>query len=243
MSNLAIPSKTVLFQKEKAIRSIQELYEHVSKLEDSGGGYIKPEEGIPASDMTEEVQESLAKADSALQQHQDISGKVDKTTTVNGHALSNNVTVTKGDVGLGNVTNDAQIPLTQKGANNGVATLGSTGKIPTSQLPDAIMTGKEDKMTVVTTTSTNLSCTLGSYYVFSSAVNTLRITLPSPSDNTYVGNVILYFTTGSSPAVTITSSKSIAYQTDYAIEAECTYEVNCLYNGGAWVVIAVQIGG
>ena len=110
MSNLVIPSKTVLFQKEKAIRSIQELYEHVSKLEDSGGGYIKPEDGIPASDMTEEVQESLAKADSALQQHQDISGKVDKTTTVNGHSLSSNVTVTKGDVGLGNVTNDAQIP-------------------------------------------------------------------------------------------------------------------------------------
>ncbi|MBG2586409.1 tail fiber domain-containing protein [Klebsiella michiganensis] len=34
---------------------------------------------------------------------------VPKTTTVNGHALSSNVTVTKGDVGLGNVTNDAQV--------------------------------------------------------------------------------------------------------------------------------------
>ncbi|WP_222863423.1 hypothetical protein, partial [Enterobacter hormaechei] len=31
------------------------------------------------------------------------------TTTVNGHTLSSNVTVTKGDVGLGNVTNDAQV--------------------------------------------------------------------------------------------------------------------------------------
>ena len=37
--------------------------------------------------------------------HQDISGKVDDTTTVNGHALSGNVTVTKSDVGLGNVGN------------------------------------------------------------------------------------------------------------------------------------------
>ena len=35
----------------------------------------------------------------------DISGKVDKTTTVNGHALSGNVSVTKSDVGLGNVGN------------------------------------------------------------------------------------------------------------------------------------------
>lgn len=33
---------------------------------------------------------------------------VPKTTTVNGHALSSNVTVTAADVGLGNVTNDAQ---------------------------------------------------------------------------------------------------------------------------------------
>lgn len=176
MSNLVIPSKTVLSQREKAIRSIQELYEHVSKLEDSGGGYIKPEEGIPASDMTEEVQESLAKAESALQQHQDISGK-------------------------------------------------------------------ENKMSVVTTTSTNLSCTLGSYYVFSSTVNTLRITLPSPSDNTSVGNVILYFTTGSSPAVTITSTASVVYQDGFEIEVSSTYEVNCLYNGSAWVVIGVKIGG
>lgn len=38
-----------------------------------------------------------------------LSGKVDKTTEINGHALSGNVTVTKGDVGLGNVTNDQQV--------------------------------------------------------------------------------------------------------------------------------------
>ena len=39
--------------------------------------------------------------------------KVDKTTTVNGHALSGNVTVTKGDVGLGNCdnTSDANKPI------------------------------------------------------------------------------------------------------------------------------------
>ena len=40
-----------------------------------------------------------------------LANKVDKTTTVNGHALSANVTVTATDVGLGNVTNVAQIPL------------------------------------------------------------------------------------------------------------------------------------
>jgi hypothetical protein len=37
------------------------------------------------------------------------SGAVPTTTTVNGHALSSNVTVTQSDVGLGNVTNVAQV--------------------------------------------------------------------------------------------------------------------------------------
>jgi hypothetical protein len=38
---------------------------------------------------------------------ENIGKKVDKTTTVNGHALSGNVTVSKSDVGLGNVPNVA----------------------------------------------------------------------------------------------------------------------------------------
>lgn len=68
----------------------------------------------------------------------DISGKVDTTTTVNGHALSSNVTVTKGDVGLGNVTNDAQIPLSQKGAASGVCPLDANTKIATQYLPSYV---------------------------------------------------------------------------------------------------------
>ena len=46
--------------------------------------------------------------------------------------------VTKAQVGLGNVTNDAQIPLTQKGAASGVAELDGTGKVPASQLPSYV---------------------------------------------------------------------------------------------------------
>ena len=40
--------------------------------------YDKPSGGIPSTDMTAEVQASLALADTAIQQHQDISGKADK---------------------------------------------------------------------------------------------------------------------------------------------------------------------
>ena len=42
------------------------------------GKYAKPSGGIPASDMSEAVQTSLGKADTALQTHQDISGKQNK---------------------------------------------------------------------------------------------------------------------------------------------------------------------
>ena len=73
-----------------------------------------------------------------LTAHQNISGKVDKTTTVNGHALSSNVTVTKSDVGLGNVTNDAQVKRSEMGAASGVATLDSNGKVLSSQLPSYV---------------------------------------------------------------------------------------------------------
>jgi len=55
--------------------------EKVSELEnDAGyGTYTKPTTGIPKSDLASSVQASLGKADTALQKHQDISGKVDNT--------------------------------------------------------------------------------------------------------------------------------------------------------------------
>lgn len=75
--------------------------------------------------------------------------------TVNGHKISGNPVLTKTDVGLGNVTNEAQIPLSQKGAANGVATLSENGKVPASQLPtyvDDVLEG-----TLVSTTEFTLN--------------------------------------------------------------------------------------
>lgn len=46
-----------------------------------GAKYDKPSGGIPSTDMTAEVQASLALADTAIQQHQDISGKADKVAS------------------------------------------------------------------------------------------------------------------------------------------------------------------
>ncbi len=46
--------------------------------------------------------------------------------------------VTKVQVGLGNVTNDAQVKRSEMGTANGVATLGEDGLVPSSQLPSFV---------------------------------------------------------------------------------------------------------
>ena len=48
----------------------------------NAGTYSKAESGIPKTDLAQGVQDSLDLADSALQSHQDISGKADKVQTV-----------------------------------------------------------------------------------------------------------------------------------------------------------------
>lgn len=55
--------------------------------------YDKPSGGIPKTDLDSSVQTSLGKADTALQSHQDISGKEDKTNKVT--SLSNTSTDTQ----------------------------------------------------------------------------------------------------------------------------------------------------
>lgn len=54
--------------------------------------------------------------------------------TVNGHKISENPTLTKTDVGLDQVDNVQQIPMSIKGQPNGVAELDENGKVPASQL-------------------------------------------------------------------------------------------------------------
>lgn len=62
-------------------------------------------------------------------------GEVDSKVTTHVGNEKNPHKVTKEQVGLGNVTNDKQIPLSQKGAANGVATLGADGKLTSTQMP------------------------------------------------------------------------------------------------------------
>lgn len=101
----------------------------------------------------------------------------------------------------------------------------------------------EDKIKVISTTSTTLTAEVSKYYDFSETINTLSVTLPTPSDTTSLSSVLLRFTTGTTPNVTITSTSDVYWYDGYEIEAESTYEVNCLFNGSNWTIAAAKIGG
>lgn len=95
---------------------------------------------------------------------------------------------------------------------------------------------------------TTLSCEVGKYYRIDVPVETLAITLPAMTDLTTVKTVVVYLTAGTTPAVTITGTAptggnvpDVYYQDGYAIESGKTYEVNCLWNGDAWIVASVEI--
>lgn len=128
--------------------------------------------------------------------------------------------------------------------------------LPTNAALTTALAGKEDKVVIeapVNTTDATLPITAlntdtGKYYRIDVAVETLAITLPAMTDSTKIANVVLMLTGGTTPAVTIASTApsggtapDVYYQDGFAIEAGKTYEVNCLYNGVAWVVAAVEI--
>lgn len=92
-------------------------------------------------------------------------------------STSNPHSVTATQVGLGNVTNDAQVKRSEMGAANGVATLGADSKVPTSQLPAAIVgqviyQGVWDASTNNPTIPAASSSNNGWYYIVSVAGST-----------------------------------------------------------------------
>lgn len=111
---------------------------------------------------TTAIEELTTEVDSTNTEVNTINGKISKLNTTIGDVRSsfnnyastktpiidkvephiadkqNPHSVTKTQVGLGNVTNDAQVKRSEMGANDGVATLDANGKIPESQLPAGV---------------------------------------------------------------------------------------------------------
>lgn len=129
--------------------------EKVSELEnDAGyGTYTKPAAGIPKSDLASGVQASLGKADTALQKHQDISGKLDKT----GDASNTTVTFSAASARENVKTGEKLSVIVGKIAKwfadlKTVAFTGSYNDLANKPtIPD--VSGKQDKSTAVTHTA------------------------------------------------------------------------------------------
>lgn len=115
---------------------------------------------------------------------------------------------------------------------------------------------KEDKMGVIAVVDTvdatlpvsSLTCETDKYYRLDVPVETLAVTLPEMSNVTVVKTVVLYLTGGTTPAVTISSTApsggtapAVHFSDGYAIESGNTYEVNCAWNGLAWIIASFKI--
>lgn len=95
-------------------------------LSEDLNNYVKKEtgKGLSANDYTDEDKAAVEALPSNL------AGKVPTTRKINGKALSADITLSASDV--------SAIPAAQKGTANGVASLGSDGKVLASQLPSYV---------------------------------------------------------------------------------------------------------
>lgn len=80
------------------------------------------------------IEAETLRAQKAEQQLQENLNNTNTTLTEHVNNKENPHEVTKDQVGLGNVTNDAQVRRDEMGQPNGVATLDNNGKVPSTQL-------------------------------------------------------------------------------------------------------------
>jgi len=88
-------------------------------------------------------------------------GAVPTTTTVNGHALSANVTVTKSDVGLGDVPNVD----TTNAANISSGTL-NVGRLPVGTTSTTVAAGDDVRFNTVSTTQPSGTPPSGTVFIW-----------------------------------------------------------------------------
>ena len=181
------------------------------------GDYSKPSGGIPSTDLSSAVQTSLEKADNA----------VPSTRKVNGKALSSDITLDASDVGA--LPSSTPIPVVP---TNVSAFTNDAGYLTSHQ----DISGKEDKVDIVSASGATLTAEVGKYYTLSN-VGTLAITLPTiAAGTTKVQTVTFYIAAGSTPGVTFTSTHTIIYPKDYVIEANGLYEIGAAWNGIGWII-------
>lgn len=119
-------------------------------------------ENTAAIEAAKKAGTDAADALSAYQTSNDdaVAGKVDKTTTINGHALSDNVTLSKGDIELGNVENKTLDTAVTASSGNYI----TSGAVK-SYVDSAIGAVKQFKYEVVNELPSAAAATMGKIYL------------------------------------------------------------------------------
>ena len=189
-----------------------------------------------------------------LTEHQDISGKQDVLVSgTNIKTINNASIVGEGNLDVGTVTGIIVNNVT-KTPTNGTVDLGTvltsttssvtqSSKVPiTSGGVYTVLQNYEKKMSFTSVTNTLPStCVVNTYYKITSSKTSLAITLPSSS--LMAGDTIgISFTAGSSITTPTISGGTIYKQDGWSnfFEANATYEIVALYDGGKWLVTSTK---
>lgn len=119
--------------KENSIE--QNLNSHISNQQNPHN-VTKAQVGLGNADNTSDMDKPISTAtQSALDE---LDSRLSESITTHITNKSNPHEVTKEQVGLGNVTNDAQVKRVEMGVAQGVATLDENGLVPSNQLPSYV---------------------------------------------------------------------------------------------------------
>jgi hypothetical protein len=199
-------------------------------ISNDGNFYVSANAGAPS-----QVQTSATLATT-------LAGYVPSATTVNGHPLSANVTLSAGDIGTGTLPH-AQLPalVSTDIPNNAANTSGSAGSLSTaSALPNgttATTQSPGDSSTKVATTA----------FVMQNQGGTATQWVPFPGYNgvnqtpfpTATNTAAVY---GFTLPMTVTTSKVVYRVGTTADNSTNTYEIG-IYNGSGTLVAHVQAAG
>ena len=200
------------------------------------GFYKKPSDGIPSTDLSSAVQTSLGNADSALQSQ--VQSDWNEADVDDPAYIKNKPSIPAAQVQANWNEMDTDDPsfIKNKPTIPTVPTNVSAFTNDAGYITASDISGKEDKVDIVSASGATLSAEVGKYYTLSN-VGTLAITLPTiAAGTTKVQTVTFYIAAGSTPGVTFTSTHTIIFPTDYKIKANGLYEIGAAWNGIGWVI-------
>lgn len=100
------------------------------------------------------------------------------------------------------------------------------------------ITGKENRMQIVTPDSLSFSAETGKYYRITQS-GTISVTLPSVQSD-YIEGFLLFFTAASDDCLSFVSQDTVNKSEGFEIKAGDICEVNAVYNGSGWQVTLVK---